>query len=78
MPSRVVRLGGYFPTPGFCDEEMIYFRCEGLRPPAADSAVRPDEDEQIEPRTFSVSEARALAARGEIVDLKTLAGLALV
>lgn len=78
VPSRVVRLGGYYPTPGFCDEEMIYYRCEGLRPPAADSMVRPDEDEQIEPRTFTVSEARALAARGEIVDLKTMAGLALV
>ena len=78
VPGRVTRLGGYFPTPGFCDEEMVYFRCEDLSPPAADSTVRKDDDEEIEPRTFTLAEARALVERGEIVDLKTLAGLALV
>ena len=78
VPGRVTRLRGYFPTPGFCDEEMIYCRCEDLRPPAADSTVRKDEDEDIEPRTFTIDEARALVASGEIVDLKTLAGLALL
>lgn len=77
-PGRVTRLGGYYPTPGFCDEEMTYCRCEDLRPPAPDSTVRKDEDEDIEPRTFTVAEARALVASGEIVDLKTLAGLTLV
>jgi hypothetical protein len=71
-------LGGYFPTPGFCDEEMIYFRCEDLHPPAADSTARRDEDEDIEPRTFTLSEARAMVASGDVVDLKTLAGLALL
>ncbi|MGE0862433.1 MAG: NUDIX hydrolase [Vicinamibacterales bacterium] len=77
-PGRVARLGGYFPTPGFCDEEMVYYLCEDLQPPAADSTVRKDEDEDIEPRTFSLDEARALMTSGEIVDLKTLAGLALI
>ena len=77
-PGKVTRLRGYFPTPGFCDEEMIYYRCEDLRPPAPGSTARKDEDEDIEPRTFTVTEARALIASGEIVDLKTLAGLALV
>ena len=78
VPGRVTRVGGYFPTPGFCDEEMIYYRCEDLRPPALDSTVRKDEDEEIEPRTVTLAEARALIASGEIVDLKTLAGLSLV
>ena len=78
VPGRVTLLGGYFPTPGFCDEEMVYCRCEELRPPAMDSTVRKDEDEEIEPRTFTLAEARALVASGEIVDLKTLAGLNLV
>jgi ADP-ribose pyrophosphatase len=78
VPGRLTRLRGYYPTPGFCDEEMIYYRCEELRPPAADSTVRPDEDEVIEPRTFTMDEARALVQSGEIVDLKTLAGLTLV
>ena len=57
---------------------MIYCRCEDLRPPAADSTVRKDEDEDIEPKTFTLAEAWALVASGEIVDLKTLAGLALI
>lgn len=77
-PARVTRLRGYYPTPGFCDEEMIYYRCEDLRPPAADSPARKDEDEEIEPRTFTLAEARALITSGEIADLKTLAGLSLI
>ena len=74
----MTRLRGYYPTPGFCDEEMIYYRCEDLRPPAPDSTAKKDEDEEIEPRTFTLPEARALVASGEIVDLKTLAGLTLL
>ena len=77
-PHRVTRLRGYYPTPGFCDEKMIYYRCEDLRPPASDSAARKDEDEDIEPRTFSLADARALVASGEIIDLKTLAGLTML
>ena len=77
-PHKVTRLRGYYPTPGFCDEEMIYYRCEDLRPPAAGSTARKDDDEDIEPRALTLSEARALVASGEIVDLKTLAGLTLV
>jgi len=77
-PATVTRLRGYYPTPGFCDEEMIYYRCEDLRPPAADSTAKKDDDEEIEPRTFTLDEARALVASGEIVDLKTLAGLSLL
>ena len=77
-PGRITRLGGYYPTPGFCDEEMIYYRCEDLRPPAPDSTAQKDEDEEIEPRTFTLDEARALVSSGEIVDLKTLAGLTLI
>ena len=78
VPGRLTRLRGYYPTPGFCDEVMIYYRCEDLRPPAPDSTARKDDDEEIEPKTFTLDEARALVTAGEIVDLKTLAGLTLV
>ena len=78
VPGRVTRLGGYYPTPGFCDEQMIFYRCEDLCPPAPDSQAKKDADEEIEPRTFTIDEARALVASGEIVDLKTLAGLTLL
>ena len=75
VPGKLTRLRGYYPTPGFCDEVMIYYRCEDLRPPAPDSTARKDDDEEIEPRTFTLSEARAMVESGEIVDLKTLACL---
>jgi len=78
VPARLTRLGGFFPTPGFCDEEMIYFRCEDLAPPPPDSTVRKDDDEDIEPHTFTIDEARRLVTAGDIVDLKTLAGLTLL
>jgi ADP-ribose pyrophosphatase len=77
-PGTVTRLRGYYPTPGFCDEVMTFYRCEDLRPPATDSTVRQDDDEDIEPRRFTIAEARALVHSGEIVDLKTLAGLSLL
>jgi ADP-ribose pyrophosphatase len=78
VPTRVDRLGGFYPTPGYCDEEMIFFRVSGLRPPAADSTHKPDEDEDITTRVISVAEAKAMVARGEIVDLKTAYALTLI
>jgi ADP-ribose pyrophosphatase len=75
-PGRVERLGVYYPTPGFCDERMIFYRCTDLRAPAR--PVAGDEDEQIEPRTFRLADVRRMVARGSIVDLKTVAGLALL
>ena len=33
VPDTVVRLGALYPTPGFCDEEMIFFRLSGLTVP---------------------------------------------
>jgi 8-oxo-dGTP pyrophosphatase MutT (NUDIX family) len=78
FPHAVERLRGMFPAPGFCDEELIFFRVSGLRTPAADSPHRPDEDEDIVPVAMALDEARALVAGGEIVDLKTAYGLTLL
>jgi ADP-ribose pyrophosphatase len=78
VPRRLERIQGLFPTPGFCDEELIFFRVSDLRPPAADSPRKPDEDEDIHARTFTIEEAKAMAARGDIIDLKTAYGLTLV
>jgi ADP-ribose pyrophosphatase len=77
-PGRIERLQGFYPTPGFCDELMIFYRCTQLSPPSAGSTAHRDEDEDIEPRTVSVEEARRMVAAGEIVDLKTVAGLTLI
>ena len=77
-PGTVERLGSLYPTPGYCDEEMIFFRASDLRQPAADSPHKPDEDEDIHAQGFSLREAQAMVARGEIVDLKTAYALTLV
>lgn len=78
VPARVERLGAWFPVPGYCDEEMIFFRVSGLRPPMPDSRHKPDEDEDIESRSVTIADARAMVTRGEIVDLKTAYGLTLI
>jgi ADP-ribose pyrophosphatase len=76
VPSTIEHLGTLYPTPGFCDERMMFFRLAGLSTP--EEAARKDEDEQIEARVMSLAEARNLARRGEIVDLKTAFGLTLI
>ena len=76
VPRKVTRLASYYPTPGFCDEIMIFYRCERLERPS--KAAAHDPDEQIEPRVFSLRQARRLIARGEIVDMKTISGLGLI
>ncbi len=78
VPGVLDELGELFPTPGFCDEWMKFYRCTGLMPPAPDSTARQDEDEVIEPQTFALDEVRAMIRRGEIMDMKTVAGLALL
>jgi ADP-ribose pyrophosphatase len=78
VPQRIERLGGLYPTPGYCDEEMIFFRASELREPPNDSPHKPDEDEDIRAQRFAIAEARAMVERGEIVDLKTAYGLTLI
>jgi ADP-ribose pyrophosphatase len=76
MPETVVRLAALHPTPGYCNEEMIFFRLSGLFVPA--EAATPDEDEDIEARSFEVREVREMIRRGEITDMKTIAGLGMI
>lgn len=77
VPARVTRLRAFYPTPGFCDEQMIFFRCEDLRPPDPDSTAHQDSDEDLEPRTFTLDEVREMIRSGDIVDMKTVVGLQL-
>jgi ADP-ribose pyrophosphatase len=77
VPHRLERIRGLYAAPGFCDEELIFFRVSDLHPPAPDSPHQPDEDEDIATRSVEVAEACAMVARGEIVDLKTAYALTL-
>ena len=76
VPDTIVRLAAMYPTPGYCDEEMVFFRLSNLEEPTEAAAM--DEDEDIEAKTFELREARDMVRRGEITDMKTVAGLALI
>jgi ADP-ribose pyrophosphatase len=78
VPERLEALGSFFPTPGYCNEEMHFFLAAGLREPrAGDEEAHQDEDEDIETRQVSLDKLREMIRRGDIVDLKTVSGLAL-
>ena len=76
VPATIVRMAAMLPTPGYCDEEMVFFRVSGLE--TTDQAAHVDEDEDIEAKTFELRDAREMVRRGEIVDMKTLVGLGLI
>jgi ADP-ribose pyrophosphatase len=78
VPARVERLGSFYPTPGYCDEEMIFFRVSGLHAPPADSPHKPDADEDIATFAMPAADAKALVARGDVIDLKTAYALTLI
>jgi len=71
--ARMEPLCVFYTTPGFCDERMNLYRASGLRAVPA----RPEEDERIETGRFTLDEARAMIARGEIREGKTLVALLL-
>ena len=76
VPDTIVRLAAMYPTPGYCNEEMVFFRLSNLEEPTEAAAM--DEDEDIEAKTFELREARDMVRRGEITDMKTVVGLALI
>jgi ADP-ribose pyrophosphatase len=78
VPKTLERIRGLFPAPGFCDEELIFFRVSDLVAPAPDSTRKPDEDEDIRAEPFAIADAKAMVAKGQIVDLKTAYALTLI
>jgi ADP-ribose pyrophosphatase len=79
IAGHAKRLGTYFPSPGFCDEAMNFFLLTELRDRRPDEAApHQGPDELLEVKEFSLEEARAMVKAGEIVDMKTVVGLALL
>lgn len=66
--ARVEEIASFYMTPGFCEERLHLVLAEGLT--AGESHLDPDEE--IEVRVVALAEAKAMAARGEIIDAKTL------
>ena len=75
-PVQLERLGAFYPTPGFCDELMLFFKLTGLEQP--DHAAQADEDEDIEVQVVTLADARRLVLTGDVVDMKTAFGLTLI
>lgn len=69
--GRMERIARFYTTPGFCSEVMHLFRATELTSVPA----RPEDDERIEVRMFSLDEALAMIDRGEIAEGKTLVAL---
>lgn len=79
IPDRLERASRLYPTPGYCDEAMNFYIASGLRSPGAgDPDARPDDDEDIEARAFSLDEIAQMLEAEDIIDLKTVAGLTLL
>lgn len=76
VPQTVVRLSAMYPTPGYCDEEMVFFRVSGLEESTEQAHV--DEDEDIAAQTFELRHVREMIRRGEVVDMKTVVGIGLL
>ena len=79
IAGRAEKLHALYPSPGFCDEEMHFFRLTDLRDRRADEpAPEQDPDELLSVKEFSLKEVRRMVRRGEIVDMKTAVGITLV
>ncbi len=78
LPRKIERLPGFFAAPGFCDEELVYFRLSDFITPEPAARRAADEDEDIHAEPFTVEEARGMLTQGKIVDLKTAFGLTLL
>jgi ADP-ribose pyrophosphatase len=79
VPGALENLGTLIPLPGYCTEQMTFFKATGLRAPTSDDPeAHQDEDENIEARAFRLSELREMIRRGDIQDMKIVAVLALL
>ena len=69
--GRMEKLGGFFTTPGFCNEFLHLFLATALD--AYESGH--EEDEQLEVHRMPMEEAILKIEKGEIIDGKTIIGL---
>ncbi len=73
VAARLTPLGPLYPCIGYSDEVIHFFLAEGL----TESEMAPSEGETVVPVRMPFAEAVARARRGEILDMKTAAGLLL-
>ena len=79
IAGELIPLGALYPTPGYCDEEMSFYKATRLRMPGpGDADAMPDEDEDIQSGVFALAHVRSMIRSGEIIDMKTVAAIALL
>jgi ADP-ribose pyrophosphatase len=79
IAGRAEKLNSFFPSPGFCDEEMNFFLLTDLRDRlSSEAAAHQDPDEVLTVKEFAVEEVKAMIKAGEIRDMKTAVGVGLI
>ena len=79
IAGQIERLGTFYPSPGFCDETMTFFRLTRLRDPLpTDPPANLDFNELLEVQEFVIDDARQMVRTGTIIDMKTALGLMLI
>jgi ADP-ribose pyrophosphatase len=79
IAGRAEKLLSFFPSPGFCDEEMHFFLLTDLRQRMpGEAAPHQDPDELLNVKEFSVRDVREMVRAGEIADMKTVVGMTLL
>jgi ADP-ribose pyrophosphatase len=79
VAGHAQKLLSFFPSPGFCDEEMNFFLLTDLRDRLpGEPAPHQDPDELLSVKEFSVKDVREMVRAGEIADMKTAVGMTLV
>jgi ADP-ribose pyrophosphatase len=68
---RTRKLLEIFPSPGMLGERMQIFLADGLR----EGTARPEHDEKITQRIFTLREAEERIQSGKIIDAKSIAGI---
>jgi hypothetical protein len=58
---------------------MTFYKATGLREAGpSDEAAQQDDDEDIQQQAFSLEQIGAMIRSGDIIDMKTVAGVALL
>jgi ADP-ribose pyrophosphatase len=70
-PKVLEHVYSFYTSPGFCDELLHFFHSDQLER----TGTLPEEDEDLEVEYYTLEEALNMAARGEILDGKTIVAL---
>jgi ADP-ribose pyrophosphatase len=69
------KLAEFFNSPGFCDEHSFVYLATGLEP--TETSAQGVEEEHMTVEEVALADVRGLVASGELVDAKSIIGLAL-